>query len=65
MVHTKCAGFNGRTSDDLAKGKHLNNCCVACLVVANEMKSFMAQTKGGLKELINSIGGATLMALSY
>jgi len=51
---TKCAGFNGRTSDDLAKGKNLNYCCDACLVVANEMKSFMRKTKGGLKELINS-----------
>jgi len=53
-----CAGFNGRTSDDLAKGKNLNYCCDACLVVANEMKSFMSQTKGGLKELINSFGVA-------
>jgi len=35
MVHTKCAGFNGRTSDDLAKGKNLNYCCDARLVVAN------------------------------
>jgi len=57
-MHTKCAGFNGRTSDDLAKGKNLNYCCEACLVVANEMKSFMRQTKGGLKELINSFGVA-------
>jgi len=56
MVHTKCAGFYGRTSDDLAKGKNLNYCCDACLVVANEMKSFMRQTKGGLKELINCFG---------
>jgi len=54
MVHTKCVGFNGRTSDDLAKGKNLNYCCDPCLVVANEMKSFMGQTKGDLKELINS-----------
>jgi len=58
MVHTKCAGFNGRTSDDLANGIDLNYCCDACLVVANEMKSFMRQTKGGLKELINSFGVA-------
>jgi len=50
MVHTKCAGFRGK------KGKNLNYCCNACLVVANEMKSFMRQTKGGLKELINSFG---------
>jgi len=58
MVHTKCSGFNGRTSDDLAKDKNLNYCCDACLVVvvANEMKSFMRQIKGGLKELINSLG---------
>jgi len=55
-VHSKCAGFNGRTSDDLAKGKNLIYCCYACLVVAKEMKSFMRQTKGGLKELINSFG---------
>jgi len=58
MVHTKSAGFDGRTSDDLAKGKNLNYCCDACLVVANMMKSFMRQTKGGLKELINSFGVA-------
>jgi len=24
MVHTNCVGFNGRTSDDLAKGKKKN-----------------------------------------
>jgi len=44
MVHTKCAAFNGRKSDDLAKGESLNYCCDACLVVTNEMKSFMRQT---------------------
>jgi len=58
MVHNKCAGFNGRTSDDLAKGQNLNYCYDACLVVPKEMKSFMRQTKGGLKELINSFGVA-------
>jgi len=50
MVHTKCAAFNGRTSDDLAKGKILIYCCDASLVVANEMISFMRQTKDGLKD---------------
>jgi len=56
MVHTKCAGFNSRKSDGLAKGKNLNYCCDACLVVANETKFFMSQTTGRLKELINSLG---------
>jgi len=58
MVHTKYASFSGRTSNDLAKGKNLNHCCDASLVFANEMISFMRQTKGGLKELINSFGVA-------
>jgi len=58
MFHISCAGFNGQTSDDVAKGKNLNYCCDACRVVANEMKSFKRQTKGGLKELINSFAVA-------
>jgi len=58
MIHTKCDGFNGRTSDNLAKVQNLNYCCDACLVIANKMKSFMRQTKGGLKEVINSFGVA-------
>jgi len=42
MGHTKCAGYTGRTSDNLLY------CCDPCLEVAHEMRSFMRQTKVGL-----------------
>jgi len=56
MAHTKCAGYIGRTSDDLAKVHNLLYCCDPCLEVAHEIRSFMRQTKGGLKGEINSLG---------
>jgi len=31
-----------------------NYCCDRCIEVAHEMRSFMRQTKGGLKGVINS-----------
>jgi len=54
MVHTKCAGYTGRTSDDLAKGQNILYCCDPCLEVAHEMRSFLRETKGGLRGVINS-----------
>jgi len=55
MVHSKCAGYTCRP-DDLAKGHNLLFCCDPCLEVAQEIRSFMRQTKDGLKGIFNSFG---------
>jgi len=59
MGRTKFAGYTGWTSVVLTKRHHVLYCCDPCLEVAHEIISFMRQTKGGLKGVINSFGIAT------
>jgi len=56
MAHTKCAGYTGQTSVDLAKGHIILYYCDPCLELAHEMMSFVRQTKGGLKGVFDSFG---------
>jgi len=48
--------YTDKTSDDLAKGHDLLCCCDPCLELANEMRSFMRQSKYNLICVINSFG---------